>query len=118
MTSLDIAHLDVRELFDDRSYRAIRTIFEQVLASRSPYVTNEYAAVMTPGAAPRYFTPADLPSRPLDMGLLAEWSRTLAQAARITLASMGQREIATSVTELGAAACGDQGVGVVVVAAG
>ena len=34
------------------------------------------------GAAPRYFTPADLPSRPLDMGLLAEWSRTLAQAAR------------------------------------
>lgn len=34
------------------------------------------------GAAPRYFTPADLPSRPLDMGLLAEWSRALAQAAR------------------------------------
>ena len=34
------------------------------------------------GAAPRYFTPADLPSRPLDMGLLAEWSRTLARAAR------------------------------------
>ena len=35
------------------------------------------------------------------------------QAERITLARMGQREIATSVTELGAAACGDQGVGVV-----
>lgn len=34
------------------------------------------------------------------------------------LSGMGQREIATSVTELGAAACGDQGVGVVVVAAG
>jgi DNA polymerase-3 subunit delta' len=34
------------------------------------------------GAAPRYFTPADLPSRPLDMGLLAGWSRALAQEAR------------------------------------
>ncbi|MEN9936490.1 MAG: hypothetical protein RLZZ387_3069 [Chloroflexota bacterium] len=50
-----VVGVTLRELFDDRSYRAIRTIFEQVLASRSPYVTNEYAAVMTPGAAPRYY---------------------------------------------------------------
>lgn len=34
------------------------------------------------GGAPRYFTAADLPSRPLSMPLLARWSRDLAQAAR------------------------------------
>ena len=34
------------------------------------------------GAAPRYFTPADLPSTPLSMELLSGWSRDLVQAAR------------------------------------
>ena len=34
------------------------------------------------GATPRYFSPADLPGKPLSMLLLAEWSRELVQAAR------------------------------------
>ena len=34
------------------------------------------------GAAPRYFSGADLPAKPLSMSLLATWSRELLQAAR------------------------------------
>ncbi|UBQ43496.1 DNA polymerase III subunit delta' [Comamonas thiooxydans] len=34
------------------------------------------------GGEPRYFSPADLPGKPLPMALLAEWSRELVQAAR------------------------------------
>ena len=34
------------------------------------------------GGAPRYFSPADLPGKPLSMALLADWSRELVQAAR------------------------------------
>ena len=34
------------------------------------------------GAAPRYFSGADLPAKPLSMPLLADWSRELVQAAR------------------------------------
>lgn len=34
------------------------------------------------GGAPRYFSPSDLPGKPLAMGLLADWSRELVQAAR------------------------------------
>ena len=34
------------------------------------------------GAAPRYFSGADLPAKPLSMPLLAGWSRELVQAAR------------------------------------
>ncbi|MDH1337057.1 DNA polymerase III subunit delta' [Comamonas thiooxydans] len=34
------------------------------------------------GGEPRYFSPADLPGKPLPMALLAEWWRELVQAAR------------------------------------
>lgn len=34
------------------------------------------------GGVPRYFSPADLPGKPLSMALLSEWSRELVQAAR------------------------------------
>lgn len=34
------------------------------------------------GAPVRYFSPADLPGKPLSMALLADWSRELVQAAR------------------------------------
>lgn len=34
------------------------------------------------GGVPRYFSPSDLPGKPLAMALLADWSRELVQAAR------------------------------------
>ncbi|MEG1734992.1 MAG: DNA polymerase III subunit delta' [Comamonas sp.] len=37
---------------------------------------------LTGGGAPRYFSPADLPSKPLSMALLSDWSRELVAAAR------------------------------------
>jgi len=42
----------------------------------------DVAALAAFAREPRYFSPADLPGKPLPMALLAEWSRELVQAAR------------------------------------
>ena len=45
-------------------------------------LSRRHLMALAGGATPRYFSPADLPGKPLSMMLLADWSRELVQAAR------------------------------------